>query len=149
MTYPANYTIKKYKPRELTEQQLAFCEAYLAGETQTYAATLAGYKSPKRAGSSLLSCKRIIKYLDKREEQLSKVPLTFEYKMDKLNTIIERTIPDEISDDIKTDYKTGIAAIAEANKMSGHYAPTNVQQVNVDATLEDIRNARSIYKKDK
>ena len=147
MTYPPNYTIKKYKPRELTEQQLVFCEAYLAGETQTYSAVLAGYKSPKRAGSSLLMCKRIITYLDKRQSQLSKVPITFEDKAERLMHVVSEAIP--LNSELTKQVDTGIKAIAELNKMQGHYAPAQVQTVQVDATLEDIRNARQQYKQDK
>jgi phage terminase small subunit len=142
--------VRKYRPRNITTQQLLFCEAYLAEQSAGKAARIVGYKSPDRAATHLLQCKRIKDYLNKRQKSLINVGLTFEKKMAKLTQIIDTTIPDEINvDNIKqVSFDTGIKAIAEANKMSGHYAPTQVQQVTIEASMEDIRNAKASYKKE-
>lgn len=144
------YKLRRYKPRNLTEQQLRFCEAYLAEGIASRAAKMAGYKSPNRNAAALLQCKRILDYLNKREKQLTWVPITFEYKIDKLAKVIERSIPDEIDNGqlLMADYKAGISAIAEANKMQGHYTPTQIQQTTIEASCEDIRNSRLAYKKE-
>lgn len=147
----SQYKLHKYRARDLTERQILFCELYLADGLAGRAARQAGYKSPTKSANHLLKCKRILKYLNMRQKQVVSMSMTFEYKMSKLATIIDRTIPEETDNSdkiVKTDYKTGITAIAEANKMSGHYAPTQVQEVTVQASIDDIRNANASYKKE-
>lgn len=146
--YPPNYTIKKYKPRALTAQQLAFCEAYLAGESAQKSAILAGYNSPDRAASYLLRTKRIKDYLHKQQSRVVSAPITIEYKLDKLKTVVDQFIPDS---DLKVnEVKVGISAIAELNRMQGHYAPDKSMNLNVNAdaqaTKELIERLESEHK---
>lgn len=131
MDYPANYKIKKYKPRNLTEKQVKFCEAYIACESMSESARIAGYKSESRAANYLLQCKRIQDYINKRQSKIVYAPITFESKLDKLAHIIETTINDDPNQ--SKDFNTGIRAIAEANKMQGHYAAIETRNLNINA----------------
>lgn len=149
------YPTKKYRPRDLTEQQLMFCEAYLAEGIGGKAASIAGYKNPSRAGGYLLQTKRIKDYLAHRMKSLSDVGVTYEKKLGKIKTVIDSFIPEE--GELKPDkVKVGLSAIQEANRMQGHYAPTQNQNLNVNLN-GDIDSAKEIaarlnsknrYKKD-
>ena len=146
-----DHSVRQYRPRNLTEQQLKFCEVYLAENNLSLAAKAAGYKSPDRSAQMLMKCKRIQEYLNKRQSQFVRVPITFEYKISKLANIIETAIPDDLKDRTSDTMPVlgvsiGLQAIAEANKMQGHYAPDKVQSVNINASIEDIRNVRNEYK---
>lgn len=140
------YPVKKYHARELTNQQITFCEAYIAGEMASKAAQIAGYKSPARAAQYLLSTNRIKRYIAKQQPRIQKLPVTVEYKTSKLQHIVEQAIPDD--EPLTKHVDIGIKAIQELNKMQGHYSPTQVQQVTVEASIEDIRNAQKEYKKE-
>lgn len=141
MSYPVSYFKKRYNKSELTPQQIAFCEAYLSGESASKSARIAGYKSESRASNYLLRTKRIKDYLASQHKRFAFVKLTLESKLNKLAHIIDRTIPDD--DNLPCDYNTGIKAIAEANKIQGHYAPTQNQNLNVSVKT-DVDTAKSI-----
>lgn len=138
--------IKIYRPRDLTKQQLAFCEAYLSGETPSNAARMAGYKSVARAGSYLLQTKRIKDYLNKREKQIVDVPVTFEAKAAALKHVVDEAIP--LNQPLTRNVETGIKAIQELNKMQGHYAPTQSKNLNVNVQAEaDREQATELFNK--
>ena len=143
MDYPANYQVKKYRQRELSKQQLIFCETYLAEGIAGKAARIAGYRSPYRSGNALLKCKRILDYLNKRESKMVTVPVTFESKLSDLDHIMKQSIhPEEGT----PDFNTGIKAIAEANKMQGHYAPSESKSLNVNVDI-DSGDAKDLFSK--
>ena len=141
---------KKRRPRrtKITEQQIKFCEAYLEhGQNAKRAAEIADYSVIKcpNIGSIILHKKVVKKYLQNRVYKLRRhQQLTVEKKLDKLNIVIDAAIPDNTKS-IKDLHAIGIAAIAESNKMQGHYAPEKsiTAKFNIN-TDKDLREAKDI-----
>jgi phage terminase small subunit len=118
----------------LTTMQMKFCNHYLAnGHKANLAAETAGYKSKAlNKGDQVLKHPLVQKYLANRIKQLQKnVEVTVDWKMGKLVNITERT------EDGKP--QVAISAISELNKMQGHYAPTQVQQTNLNLDLDVLK----------
>ena len=143
--------IKVYRCRDLSVKQMRFVAAVKAGFTASRAAAEAGYKKAERDGSRLMQTARIKKYLAKHRIK-SEVRITKERVLEKLITVVDKTIKDDETSEIDVQLaKVGITALSEISKIEGYYAPTQTQNLNVnaDATIEDIRNVRNEYKKDK
>lgn len=73
------------------------------------------------------------KQLTKCEEELG---LTKDWKLGKLKTVVDGTIPDFADKIDPIAARAGIAAIAEANKMQGHYAPVQTMNANLNVNTE-------------
>lgn len=141
----------------LTIRQQKMLKAYLKHGNATQAYKDAGYTSeeyPDRAAYNLIHRSPLQDHVEYFVDK-SKKKITSEMKTDLLWRIAEESVSTTIDDDgnvvSKPEREVAIKAIAELNKMVGDYAPTQVnnQTVNVTAALEDIRNARLEYKKDK
>lgn len=153
--YPVSYSKKMYRKKQLSPQQIKFCEAFVANEYPSVAAKIAGYKSPARASAYLLKCKRITDYIAVLIGNKVDVPVTFEKKAKVLSDLMDTAITDNI-DNFKSGLENniniqlvdrGLEAIKELNKMQGHYAPTQSQsvQVTVKETADKLREARKQY----
>lgn len=133
----------------LTPKQKAFVDQYLLCLNATQAVRIShpNAKYPDKVGSQYLTHTKIKDAIAEKRNKLvihseKKFIVTFEQIADRLWQIAKATPEDE----------TAIKAIGELNKMYGHIAPTkqinqNVN-VNIDATIEALKAAREVYKKD-
>lgn len=126
--------------RELTAKQLLFLKFYFETNNATQATIKAGY-SARTAGSASAQLLRnpaiqeaIVKYKNNIRERTI---VTFQDKADLLW---------EMSHDPNIDPNARIKAIQELNKMQGHLAPDKQITVNVDSTLEQLKQAQLEYK---
>lgn len=127
----------------LNEKQKRFCEEYVTDTNGTQAAIRAGYseKTAYSIGFDLLKkpeIKEVIK--NHREMTTEKTQITFEWKLDKLRNVVDVTsamVQDRLGNPKMSDAKTLIAALAELNKMQGHYAPSNVNLTDKGKTHEE------------
>ena len=130
--------------KKLTLQQQNFVKYYLESMNATQALIKAGYKG-KHAdsyASQLMSKPQIKALLSKTNELVqNQIKATFEWKVQKLEQIIEQCLYSESKD-------TAIKAISELNKMQGHYAPEKRENLNVNTSLDNIRKVRDEYKKE-
>jgi phage terminase small subunit len=114
--------------------QLKFCNEYLAnGLKADLAAEKAGYKSKaKNKGDQILKVDCVKRYLSSRIKNLQKnIEVTVDWKMKKLVGIVERTEEEKPN--------IAISGISEMNKMQGHYAPTQTQNVNLNLDFDVIK----------
>ena len=141
----------------LTIRQQKMLKAYLKHGNATQAYKDAGYTSeeyPDKAAHILIHRSPLSEHLEYFIAR-SKKKITSEMKTDLLWRIAEESVDITLDNDgnvvSKPEREVAIKAIAELNKMVGDYAPVqvNTQQVSVTAAIEDIRNARLEYKKDK
>lgn len=143
-----NHTVKVYRPRYIKPQQILFCEAFLSnGLNATEAARVAGYRNPESNAHLILERKAVSKYLKNRAKRLDIAGVNYDYKLDKLRTIIDESV-DEYSENKTVQHaQAGMAAIDILNKMQGHYAPVTTQAVtvNVKATQDKLLEARKQY----
>lgn len=132
----------------LTIKQKAFVTEYLKNGLNGAQAILdAGYDTDRinaaTAAYGQLKKPAVRAALDQELARLeNELGITLDYKAQKLKTIVDRAIPDEPYFGAGEHYKTGISAIAELNKMQGHYAPNKNVNVNVNAegSLEQLRD---------
>lgn len=132
------------KALKLTEHQQLFLKQYLVLGNATEALLATGYKGkhPAKAASQLMHKPFVKQAIEKNRLKVEqKTLVTFEWKVNKLQEIIDQAQSSE-------QYRDAVAAMAELNKMQGHYAPEKQVNYNVDVTLENIRNARLEYKKE-
>lgn len=117
---------------QLTERQRLFCEQYVLTGDIVKAARIAGYKSPRRNAHLLLKRKSMIKEIEMLIDKFESEGITFEWKLRKLKQAVEISITDK---EVKS---TGITAIAELNKMQGHYSADKVvtAHIQIDADIE-------------
>lgn len=133
----------------LNPQQAKMLNYILEGYSYTAAYKKANYTSEEYAANAawtLVNRDPLKSHLCYFVEQNAKC-FTPAYKLKVLNKIIENaTNPDSDCH----DYDAAIKAIDIMNKMAGDYASTtNIQVNNINASLDDIRNAKSEYKSDK
>jgi phage terminase small subunit len=138
----------KYKP--LTPKQYTFCTAYIKNGFNAYQAALtAGYsKSYATCKSGFLVEHPLIKdrIMDAYQRADNKLIVSWEWKIKKLQLIIDAICPDDPDHPIKLGHaRTAIQAISELNKMSGDYAPDRRLNMTVNATLDKLTDARKQY----
>lgn len=130
----------------LNERERKFCIAYLTnGQVMQQAALTAGYSEEYAAKNSFrLMQKPYIKdYIEKRLAQMDKeLGVTFEWKVKKLKSVIDRAIPD---DEIESDLSAsvGISAIQELNKMQGHHSAEKRVNTNLNSDT-DVENVKEL-----
>lgn len=114
-------------PHELSPQLKKFCDEYLRnGYDATNAGRFAGYSEAqaKAMATRMKKDPKVWQYIAvRKDEQSTREIVTKEWKMRRLKEIAEGD-------------KTPIAAIAELNKMQGHYAPTKTVNANINAGVE-------------
>lgn len=94
----------------------AFAQALAKGMTATDAYSAAGYKGDRTAASRLSTNVNISRRVDQIKNRVAeKAEWTAADRLRDLKTIFDASAAD--------DRRTAIAAIAEANKMQGSYAP--------------------------
>ena len=118
---------------QITERQKIFAENYVInGLNAVRAAKCAGYKGCEKTAHLLLQRKNIQRYIDQLLHKIRAEGATFEWKVSKLIQAVDTSINDT---EVKS---TGIAAIAELNKMQGHYSADKVvtAHINIDSDIE-------------
>lgn len=127
---------------DLKPRQIRFLNYYFAGKTRVEAYKLAGYKHKQADSAAWRLCNTdpVQKYIKLCKEKMKPIA-TYADKVNLLWEIANNSHEKDIA----------IKAISELNKMQGDIAPIQTQSVhiNTNATLEDIRNARLEYKKEK
>lgn len=113
--------------KKLTAKQKLFCKAYLAnGYNASQAALTAGYSKTAvgEIGHENLKKLQIKEYIAKRMDKIEeKLDITFEWKARMLKECADKCMQGEADKDGKVHPSGVIGAIAELNKMQGHYEP--------------------------
>lgn len=133
----------------LLPQQQRMLNAIIGGDNYTDAYRKAGYSSVEYADRSawLMISKNPLKaWLEYYSATMSKI-CTPEYIVSKLNRICDQATNN--NENGFTNPDIAIKALAEINKMRGNYAQQVLQVNNINASVQDIRQARQQYKKDK
>jgi len=118
--------------KRLSEEQKLFCDNYLVTNDVGKASIAAGYNSPNYL---ILSNQAAKAYLKEKRRQLNKaIGLDFWWKAKRLATIVTSVIgnPDDPDTVDLQHANVAINAIAELNKMQGHYAPDKSIVVNLE-----------------
>lgn len=149
----------------LTNQQKHFCMLYIENGNNCYKAACDAKYSVKSAHTTaciLMKKPAVITFIAKKLNEINdKLEVTFEYKIKKLVSVVDFSIPDDLSskiascdaEDISDDDITihaakikaatlGVSTIAELNKMQGHYSAEKHISANlnveVDAEIEQV-----------
>jgi phage terminase small subunit len=149
----------------ITGRQKAFCDEYLKNGNNAMAAAHAvnlggiGNRGEKRFQKAryamtynILKKPEIKRYLADRMRAVDKkIEYTLEKKATKLAEIAELAVPTGSQTLKGTDPRASIAAIAELNKMFGHYAPEKKVVANIDfnkAVKERVEEIRGEYERE-
>ena len=138
----------------LTVMQRKFLDLFFLNPSdRATCAKKAGY-NPQRAykqACMILMLPTAKEYLKKLQSEADKHNMfTFEQKISKLKQITYLAVPDDAITIKDTFPNAAVQAIAEANKMQGHYSAEKIQQVNVnvDADLKQIDDLMKEYEKE-
>ncbi len=134
---------------ELNIRQQSMLNYIMAGYNATQAYRKAGYDSvdhADRAAWQVINSYPMKQYIENYRKALSKM-ITPEYIVDRVNFIVNRSLDD--SNPLQFNPEMALKAIDTLNKMAGYYAAQNVNVSTVSASIEDVRNARQEYKKDR
>lgn len=132
--------------RVLTEEKkkLFALEYVNNGRNAANAALSIGYAktSCKVRGHILMKNPDVVELVDKyTNKALSKREITFDWKVGNLHKIIE----DSMTEDSFAHKRTAIQAIAELNKMQGHYSADKHVNANINVTLDtDVKEAKEL-----
>jgi hypothetical protein len=116
---------KKYiKKFELTEEEKNSCDDYIQNGRKF---NLHKKIINKQDNNIMHQAELVKEYIDDKMEFIGRhVELNMIYKLDKIQQIIEDCMQ-------RGQYDTVLRAIAEANKMQGHYSAEKVINLNLDA----------------
>lgn len=138
--------MKVYRTKELTsDRQRIYLAARINGATPLESARLAKYPHPESNYHKIENSKRMKYMLNKHENKVFNV-VTPQWKINKLADMVNVTIPDDIEELQITSsdrLNVGLKAISELNKMQGHYAPTQSQNMNINVKT-DSEQAKEI-----
>lgn len=150
----AEYAKNNEEP-DLTPKQRIFIREYLANNGHgTNAALTAGYSvhSAHTTSTDLLKNPKIQKEIYRLTKQkLEKADVTFDWKVKMLKSLIENCASGNNTKDDVIHPSGVVSAIAELNKMQGHYAPEKTLTTNVNVELEEdenIDNLIDMYRRD-
>lgn len=127
----------------LTARQRKFVLEYLKNGGNGAAAIIsAGYetKNPAVRANTLLEAPHVKDFLNNRRSILNRrALLTAEDKLERLQHVMNRAIP--LHEDLKSkeEVELGLKAMDMSNRMQGHYAADKQVNVNIDSTLEKVR----------
>ncbi len=113
----------------------AFAQALAKGKTATEAYAAAGYKGDRTAASRLSTNVNVTKRVGEIKSRVAeKAEWSAAERLSALKAIYDASA--------KEDRRTAIAAIAEANKMQGSYAPAKVEHSGeMTVTAKEQRDA--------
>lgn len=125
---------------ELTEKQLRFCYEYMSNGNNAMQAAMAvgdSKESAQKNSWTYLKNPLIKSFIgDKLKKMEKELDITFEWKLKKLKHVVQVSIPDESQVLEEIDARAGVAAIAEMNKMQGHYSPDKHINANISADTD-------------
>lgn len=133
--------MRVYRTKELTtDRQRIYLAARIDGATPIEAMKIAKYPHPESNYQKIENSKRMQYLLRRKMPKVFNV-ITPEWAINRLVTVVERTIPDSV-DDIESgmklpDYNVGIKAISEISKIKGFYAPTQSQNMNINVKTDN------------
>ncbi len=117
---------KKTRSRGLTILQEKYAHAYVGNDGKRLeAAITAGYSpaSARIAATKNMRDKKVIALIDKlKKGEMQKLSVDYDSKLKKLWKIVEISVPDAAQTLEDIDAMAGVKAIAELNKMQGHYS---------------------------
>jgi phage terminase small subunit len=137
----------------LSTKERQFLYWYAKMGKKKKAALMAGYPkaSAQKAARQILAKPITQKLMATTGRNLErKMEWGFEDKLKKLKKVADIAIPDEAKTIKELAPTAGIAAIAESNKMQGHYSAEKIVQtnVNVDADLQQVAELLEKYRKE-
>ncbi len=140
---------------KLNQREITFVNEYLATGNKRQAAVMAGWKED----NALAAANRILKkapakeYLTReREKAARRIGWEYDAKLKKLKQIALVAVPDRAKKIKDMAPMVAISAIAEANKMQGHYSAEKHVNVNVgvDVEMEEAKRlAQELLEKNK
>lgn len=134
----------------LTEEDVKVCETYLTN-ARDRKKTAEMLNMDIKQVNTILFAARCKRYMTSRiKKQTSELRVTFDDKVKKLKEIIDNAIVDDVPPQV------AIQAIAELNKMQGHYSAEKHVNVNANVTLDPhlkkvtdlLEDLRKKYEKD-
>ncbi len=135
--------------KKLSNREQVFCESYLGnGYNGMQAAITAGY-SNKGDSAKVIACKllkepKIKAYIDSKiSKQTEKMGATFEWKIQKLIDCINCAMVEQKGKPVLVNSKALLGAIAELNKMQGHYSAEKIVTTNINADT-DVKDAKDL-----
>jgi hypothetical protein len=133
----------EYNAFKMTVAHKKFLELYIASGCKDVqgSAEAAGF-NPKM-GYKILQRPAVKRQLTMRQNRISyDLEMDVDYKLKKLKKVIDAAIPDGAQSFDEMKPAAGIAAIAETNKMQGHYSAEKRENVNVniDADIERVKS---------
>lgn len=138
---------------KIRQKDMEFINHFVSnGGNKIEAAVRAGYKSSQAAGvaNRILRKPLVREYLAKvREKAERKAGWDYESKLKILKKIAELAVPEEASNITDIRPLPAIQAIAESNKMQGHYSAEKIVQtnVNVDADIAEVEALLKEYER--
>ena len=138
----------------LTTKEECFLYWYAKmGKTQKEAAIRAGFASEVASSHAqqILKKPEAKRYIDRALKTVEKrLEWGFEDKIKKLKIVADLAIPDEAKTMDELTPNAGIAAIAESNKMQGHYSAEKIVNTNIsiDVDLQAVKELMDKYEKE-
>jgi hypothetical protein len=128
----------------LKQRELQFLNEYLKCGNKKQAAVLSGWKEDNALASAnrILAKQPAKEYLIReREKAARRAGWEYDAKLKKLKQIAVSCVPDAEHDVVPKKAMVAISAIAEANKMEGHYSAEKHVNVNVgiDTDMEEAK----------
>lgn len=133
---------------ELSIQQGLMLDYILQGYNYTQAYRMAKYSADEHAHASawnMVNRYPLKQHVDFYIQQMGK-RCTVDYKLNLLNRIAENCID---PNNVLKNGDTAIKAIDLMAKIQGHHAQTGNTNIQINTSIEDIRNAKQQYIKDK
>lgn len=141
---------------KVTVNHRLFVERYIASgnAANAYLSVFPNCKDPSAAAMQALRYPGVKALLSQLQQRLNeKAYVTLEWKVIKLKEITEKALTsNQYIDDNGVmhdsyDPQTAIRALAELNKMQGHYAPEKHVNVNIEGSIDKIRQTLIDYEK--
>ena len=132
----------------LNDRQSAMLNHIIAGASYVQAYLKAGYTSefPDKAAWDVINKSPIKLYLGEYRKTIAQ-SITPDYVVNKLNQIADNAT--DINKPAQYNPDNAIKALDMVAKIGGYYAAQRVDLHTINATIEDIRNARAEYKQEK
>lgn len=133
----------------LDAKALKFCESFIMNGDHKLALKDAGYGvwdiNPSK-NLAMLHSPRIKQFFERINMMAAtNLSLTLDWKLKKLMHVIELSAPDSARHHKEINATAAISAIAETNKMQGHYSADKLVTVNVNADL-DVNKALEVQR---
>lgn len=131
----------------LLPQQMIMLNYIIDGDNYSDAYRKAGYKSnyPKQASFDMINRNPLKAWLDYYYKEMAK-KITPEYITLRLQQIMDMAT--NSNNPVTFNPETAIKAVQEINKMQGNHKQQAIQINNLNASIDDLRKAKSEYIKE-